>query len=204
MPALIIVTVMVTSCGPCINLTFQNSVLTLIEYLRTALTACTLSTNHMPNCMSVIESFQSSNRTVPDSTRSSIGEPEPISRNALDVVVIPSVAEPLTALPLLHYVFGDRVDKIYRIQGSLEFSFFRVIVIIRFRLTRNGIISVRSVNLIIIIIDGTVQHRRFIRNHLCYRCNMFGQSCCISIMCTWNILLLDRLEFNKNMNPFLR
>ncbi|KAI5649905.1 hypothetical protein M9H77_35910 [Catharanthus roseus] len=31
---------------------------------------------------SVMESFQSSNRMVPDSTRSSIGEPKPISRNA--------------------------------------------------------------------------------------------------------------------------
>ncbi|KAI5658908.1 hypothetical protein M9H77_27701 [Catharanthus roseus] len=59
---------------------------TLIEYLRTALTACTLSTNLMPNCMSVMESFQSSNQTVPDSTRSFIGEPEPISRNAPECV----------------------------------------------------------------------------------------------------------------------
>ncbi|KAI5653893.1 hypothetical protein M9H77_31080 [Catharanthus roseus] len=75
-------------------------------------------------------------------------------------VVIPSVAEPLAALPLLHYVFSDRVDRIYRVQGSLKLSFFRVIVIIRFRLTRNGIISVRSVNLIVIVIEGTVQHRR--------------------------------------------
>ncbi|KAI5657320.1 hypothetical protein M9H77_26113 [Catharanthus roseus] len=75
-------------------------------------------------------------------------------------VVIPSIAEPLAALPLLHYVFGDRVDRIFRIQGSLELSFFQVIVIIRFRLTRNGIISVRPVNLIVIIIYGTVQHRR--------------------------------------------
>ncbi|KAI5678280.1 hypothetical protein M9H77_09230 [Catharanthus roseus] len=81
-------------------------------------------------------------------------------------VVIPSTAEPLSALPLLYYVFGYRVDRIYRVQGSLELSFFQVIVIIRFRLTRNGIISVRSVNLIVIVIDGTVQHRRFIRNHL--------------------------------------
>ncbi|KAI5675416.1 hypothetical protein M9H77_06366 [Catharanthus roseus] len=38
----------------------------------------------MPKCMSVMESFQSSNRTVPDSIVSSIGEPEPISRNAPD------------------------------------------------------------------------------------------------------------------------
>ncbi|KAI5659595.1 hypothetical protein M9H77_28388 [Catharanthus roseus] len=51
-------------------------------------------------------------------------------------VVISSVAEPLDVLPLLHYVFGDRVDRIYRVQ-----------------LTRNGIISVRSVNLIIIVIE---------------------------------------------------
>ncbi|KAI5648257.1 hypothetical protein M9H77_34262 [Catharanthus roseus] len=72
----IIVTMMVTSCGPCINLTFQNPVLI----------ACTLSTNLMPNYMSVIESFQSSNRTVPDSIMSSTGEPEPISRNAPDCV----------------------------------------------------------------------------------------------------------------------
>ncbi|KAI5650789.1 hypothetical protein M9H77_36794 [Catharanthus roseus] len=57
-------------------------------------------------------------------------------------VVIPSVAEPLVALPLLHCVFGDRVDKVYRIWWSLELSYFRVIVIIRFRLTRNGLISV--------------------------------------------------------------
>ncbi|KAI5674366.1 hypothetical protein M9H77_14730 [Catharanthus roseus] len=57
-------------------------------------------------------------------------------------VVISSVAEPLVALPLLHYAFGYRVDKIYRVQGSLKLSFFRVIVIIRFRLTRNSIISV--------------------------------------------------------------
>ncbi|KAI5676394.1 hypothetical protein M9H77_07344 [Catharanthus roseus] len=35
---------------------------------------------------SVMDSFQSSNRTVPDSTRSSIGEPEPISRNAPECV----------------------------------------------------------------------------------------------------------------------
>ncbi|KAI5658694.1 hypothetical protein M9H77_27487 [Catharanthus roseus] len=55
-------------------------------YLRTALIVCTLSTNLMPNCMSVMELFQSSNRTVPDSTRSSIGEPEPISRNAPECV----------------------------------------------------------------------------------------------------------------------
>ncbi|KAI5662005.1 hypothetical protein M9H77_21328 [Catharanthus roseus] len=75
-------------------------------------------------------------------------------------VVIPSVAKPLDALPLLHGVFGDRIDRIYRVQGSLELSFFRVIVNIRFKLTRNGIISVRSVNLIVIVIDGTVQHRR--------------------------------------------
>ncbi|KAI5656673.1 hypothetical protein M9H77_25466 [Catharanthus roseus] len=74
-------------------------------------------------------------------------------------VVIPSAAELLAALPLLHYVFGYRIDRIYRVQGSLELS-FRVIVIIRFRLTRNGIISVRSVNLIVIVIDGIVQHRR--------------------------------------------
>ncbi|KAI5654762.1 hypothetical protein M9H77_31949 [Catharanthus roseus] len=46
------------------------------------------------------------------------------------------------------------------IQGSLELSFFRVIVIIRFRLTRNDIISVQSVNLIVIVIDGTIQHIR--------------------------------------------
>ncbi|KAI5659182.1 hypothetical protein M9H77_27975 [Catharanthus roseus] len=70
-------------------------------------------------------------------------------------VVIPSVVEPLVALPLLHYVFGDRVDRIYRIQGSLELSFFWVIVIIRFKLNRNSIISVRSINLIVIIIDVT-------------------------------------------------
>ncbi|KAI5673665.1 hypothetical protein M9H77_14029 [Catharanthus roseus] len=75
-------------------------------------------------------------------------------------VVIPSVAEPLATLPLLHYVFGDRVNRIYRFQESLELSFFRVIDIIRFRLTRNDIISVRSVNLIVIVIDGTVQHKR--------------------------------------------
>ncbi|KAI5658225.1 hypothetical protein M9H77_27018 [Catharanthus roseus] len=75
-------------------------------------------------------------------------------------VVVPSVAEPLAALPLLHYVFGDWVDRIFRIQGSLELSFFRVIVIIRFRLTRNGIISVRPINLIVIVIYDTVQHRR--------------------------------------------
>ncbi|KAI5649593.1 hypothetical protein M9H77_35598 [Catharanthus roseus] len=49
---------------------------------------------------------------------------------------------------------------IYRVQGSLELSFFRVIVIIRFRLTRNGIISVQSINLIIVVIDGSVQYRR--------------------------------------------
>ncbi|KAI5677817.1 hypothetical protein M9H77_08767 [Catharanthus roseus] len=59
------------------------------------------------------------------------------------------------------------VDKIYRIQGGLELSFFRVIVIIRFRLTRNDIISVRSVNLIVIIINVTVQHRRFITAVIC-------------------------------------
>ncbi|KAI5681803.1 hypothetical protein M9H77_03031 [Catharanthus roseus] len=57
-------------------------------------------------------------------------------------VVIPSVAKPLAALPLLHYVFSDRVDRIFMIQGRMELSFFRVIVIIRFRLTRNSIISV--------------------------------------------------------------
>ncbi|KAI5648625.1 hypothetical protein M9H77_34630 [Catharanthus roseus] len=68
-------------------------------------------------------------------------------------VVIPSVAEPLAALPLLHYVFGDRVDRIYRFQESLELFLFRVIAIIRFRLTRDGIISVRSVNLIVVVID---------------------------------------------------
>ncbi|KAI5657756.1 hypothetical protein M9H77_26549 [Catharanthus roseus] len=88
--------------------------------------------------------------------------------------------------------------------GEFELSFFWVIVVIRFRLTRNDIISFRSVNLIVIVIDGTVQHRRFIRNHLCYRCNMFWQSCCICVMWNWNILLLDMLEFNKNMIPFLR
>ncbi|KAI5678004.1 hypothetical protein M9H77_08954 [Catharanthus roseus] len=80
-------------------------------------------------------------------------------------IVIPSVAEPLATLPLLHYVFSDRVDRIYKVQGSLELSFFWVIVIIGFRLTRNGIISIRSVNLIVIVIDYTVQHRQFIRNH---------------------------------------
>ncbi|KAI5656723.1 hypothetical protein M9H77_25516 [Catharanthus roseus] len=57
-------------------------------------------------------------------------------------LVIPSIAEPLVALPLLHYVLGDRVDRIFRIQGRMELSFFRVIVIIRIRLTRNDIISV--------------------------------------------------------------
>ncbi|KAI5657037.1 hypothetical protein M9H77_25830 [Catharanthus roseus] len=36
----------------------------------------------MPNCMSIMESFQSSNQTVPDSIVSSTGEPEPTSRNA--------------------------------------------------------------------------------------------------------------------------
>ncbi|KAI5677680.1 hypothetical protein M9H77_08630 [Catharanthus roseus] len=52
------------------------------------------------NPLDVMESFQSSNRTVPDSTMSSIGEPEPISRNA-PKCVIPSAAKPLAALPLL-------------------------------------------------------------------------------------------------------
>ncbi|KAI5662140.1 hypothetical protein M9H77_21463 [Catharanthus roseus] len=55
------------------------------------------------------------------------------------------------------------VRLIYRVQESLEVSFFRVIVIIRFRLTRNVIISVRSVNLIVIVIDGTAQRRRYAR-----------------------------------------
>ncbi|KAI5674071.1 hypothetical protein M9H77_14435 [Catharanthus roseus] len=53
--------------------------------------------------------------------------------------------------------------RIYRVQGSLELSFFRVIVIIRFKLTRNDIISVQSVNLIVVVIDVTVQHRRYAR-----------------------------------------
>ncbi|KAI5671487.1 hypothetical protein M9H77_11851 [Catharanthus roseus] len=75
--------------------------------------------NLMPNCMSVMESFQSSNHVVPDSTRSSIGEPEPISRNAPDCVVIPSIVEPLASLPIGHYVFSNLVYKIYRILGSL-------------------------------------------------------------------------------------
>ncbi|KAI5654384.1 hypothetical protein M9H77_31571 [Catharanthus roseus] len=71
----IIITVMVTSCGPCINLTFQNSVLTPhTDRVLTNRTYC------------LMESFQSSNRTVPDSILSSIGEPEPISRNAPDCV----------------------------------------------------------------------------------------------------------------------
>ncbi|KAI5678574.1 hypothetical protein M9H77_09524 [Catharanthus roseus] len=82
-----------------------------------------------------------------------------------------------------YHVRFYRVDRIYRVLENLKLSFFWVIVIIRFRLTRNDIISVRSVNLIIIVIDGTVQHRRFIRNHLCYRCNMFRQICCISNWC---------------------
>ncbi|KAI5650730.1 hypothetical protein M9H77_36735 [Catharanthus roseus] len=55
---------------------------------------------------------------------------------------------------------NDVRPKIYKVQGSLELSFFRVIVIIRLRLTRNDIISVRSVNLIVVVIDVTVQHRR--------------------------------------------
>ncbi|KAI5648037.1 hypothetical protein M9H77_34042 [Catharanthus roseus] len=54
-------------------------------------------------------------------------------------VVVPSVAEPLATLPLWHYVFGYRVFRIYRVQGSLELSFFRVIVVIRFRLTRKAL-----------------------------------------------------------------
>ncbi|KAI5676885.1 hypothetical protein M9H77_07835 [Catharanthus roseus] len=84
----IIVTVTVTSCGLCINLTFQNSVLTphTDGVLTNRTTACTLSMNLIPNCMSIMESFQSSNRTVPDSILSSIGEPEPISKNAPDCV----------------------------------------------------------------------------------------------------------------------
>ncbi|KAI5669455.1 hypothetical protein M9H77_19308 [Catharanthus roseus] len=101
-------------------------------------------------------------------------------------VFIPSIAEPLAALLLLHYVFGDQVDRIYRVQGSLELSFFRVIFIIRFRLTRNGIISVRAVNLIVIVIDGIVQHRRFIifwQNNAQLLCVIFKdnaqQSCVI-------------------------
>ncbi|KAI5680477.1 hypothetical protein M9H77_01704 [Catharanthus roseus] len=83
-------------------------------------------------------------------------------------VVIPSATELLAALPLLHYVFGYQVDRIYRVQGSLELSFFLVIVIIRFRLTRNSIISIRSVNLIVIVIDDTVQHRRAGMSELLY------------------------------------
>ncbi|KAI5656479.1 hypothetical protein M9H77_25272 [Catharanthus roseus] len=75
-------------------------------------------------------------------------------------VVMPSATEPLVALPLLHYVFDYRVNKIYRVRGSLELFFFRVIVIIQFRLTRNVIIFVRFVNLIVIVIDSTIQHRR--------------------------------------------
>ncbi|KAI5673384.1 hypothetical protein M9H77_13748 [Catharanthus roseus] len=127
------------------------------------------------------------------------------TKNPLDSK-FPSIPCPLVSSAglkqYLHFV-NDVQHRIYRVQGSLELS-FRVIVIIRFRLTRNGIIFARFVNLIVIVIDGTVQHRRFIRNHLCYRCNMFRQSCCISVMQNWNILLLDMLEFNKNMNPFLR
>ncbi|KAI5659074.1 hypothetical protein M9H77_27867 [Catharanthus roseus] len=57
-------------------------------------------------------------------------------------VVIPSAAEPLAALSLWHYVFRYRVDRIYMVQGSLELSFFRVIVIIRFRLTRNVLYNI--------------------------------------------------------------
>ncbi|KAI5664411.1 hypothetical protein M9H77_23734 [Catharanthus roseus] len=68
----IIVTEMVTSCGPCINLTFQNSELT--PHTDGVLTNRTY-------CLHF-----SSNRTVPDSILSSIGEPEPISRNAPDCV----------------------------------------------------------------------------------------------------------------------
>ncbi|KAI5683348.1 hypothetical protein M9H77_04576 [Catharanthus roseus] len=56
----------------------------------------------------VIESFQSSNLRVPDSIRSSIGSPEPISKNAPNCVITPGAAEPLATLPLSHCVFNDR------------------------------------------------------------------------------------------------
>ncbi|KAI5669116.1 hypothetical protein M9H77_18969 [Catharanthus roseus] len=59
----------------------------------------------------------------------------------------------------MHFL-NDVRHRIYRVQGSLELSFFRVIVIIQFRLIRNGIVVVRSVNLIVVVIDSTVQHRR--------------------------------------------
>ncbi|KAI5668136.1 hypothetical protein M9H77_17989 [Catharanthus roseus] len=64
--------------------------------------------------------------------------------------------------PLKQYLnfLNDVRHRIYRAQGNFELSFFRVIVIIRFRLTRNGIISVQSVNLTVVVIDGSVQHRR--------------------------------------------
>ncbi|KAI5647991.1 hypothetical protein M9H77_33996 [Catharanthus roseus] len=69
-----------------------------------------------------------------------------------NIVVTPSIAKPLATLSLLHSVFGVRVDRIFRILGRIELSFFRVIVIVRFKLTRNSIISVGPVNLIIIIV----------------------------------------------------
>ncbi|KAI5669565.1 hypothetical protein M9H77_19418 [Catharanthus roseus] len=63
----------------------------------------------------------------------------------------------LTLLPVPETRIGDLTMYIPSrglIQGSLELFFFQVIVIIRFRLTKNGIISVRPVNLIVIIITA--------------------------------------------------
>ncbi|KAI5674158.1 hypothetical protein M9H77_14522 [Catharanthus roseus] len=73
-------------------------------------------------------------------------------------VVIPSVAEPLAALLLLQYIFGDRVDKIYRVQGSLELSFFRVIVIIQFRWTRDDGSS-ETIRVVVVICSSKVDAR---------------------------------------------
>ncbi|KAI5661355.1 hypothetical protein M9H77_20678 [Catharanthus roseus] len=101
----------------------------------------------------------------------------PATKNPLDgkFSSIPYPLVSTTRLKQYLQFLNDVRHRIYKVEESLELS-FRVIVIIRFRLTRNDSISVRSVNLIVIVIEGTVQHRRFIRNHLCYRCNMFQQS----------------------------
>ncbi|KAI5648285.1 hypothetical protein M9H77_34290 [Catharanthus roseus] len=91
----------------------------------------------------------------------------PATKNPLDGKISSILCPLISTARLKQYLHflndvrhSYRVYRIYRVQGSLELSFFWVIVIIRFRLTRNGIISVRSVNLIVVVIDGTVQHRR--------------------------------------------
>ncbi|KAI5655231.1 hypothetical protein M9H77_32418 [Catharanthus roseus] len=76
---------------------------------------CTMHSNYR-HC-DIMESFQSSNRTVPDSIMSSIGEPEPISRNAPDCVQ--------SYLALLNHWLLSHCCTMFSMTGLTGFTGFR-------------------------------------------------------------------------------